>query len=150
MQRTLVLLKPDAVQRGLIGEAISRLEHRGLKMAAAKMMRVDDDLARRHYAEHTGKPFFDGLVRFITSGPIVAMVFEGENAIEVVRGVIGATNPQDAAPGTVRGDLALTIGANLIHGSDSEASADREIGLFFSPDEILDYARDLDRWIIES
>ncbi|MCH9009839.1 MAG: nucleoside-diphosphate kinase [Chloroflexi bacterium] len=150
MDRTLVLLKPDAVQRGLAGEIISRLERRGLKLAAMKMLLVTEELAHRHYADHVGKPFFDGLVKFITSSPIVAMVIEGENAVDVVRNTMGVTSPSDAAPGTIRGDLALTIGANLIHGSDSAESAKREIGLFFSPDEVIDYTRDVDSWIIES
>ena len=150
MQRTLVLLKPDALQRGLVGEVMSRLERRGLKFVAMKLMPVSDELARRLYAEHVGKPFFDGLVRFITSSPIISMVVEGENAVALVRDVMGATNPQDASPGTIRGDLAVSVGSNLIHGSDSEDSAKREIGLFFSPEEIVEYSRDIDRWIIES
>ena len=150
MDRTLVLLKPDAVQRGLAGEIISRLERRGLKLAAMKMLLVTEELAHRHYADHVGKPFFAGLVKFITSSPIVAMVIEGANAVDVVRNTMGVTSPSDAAPGTIRGDLALTIGANLIHGSDSAESAKREIGLFFSPDEVIDYTRDVDSWIIES
>ncbi len=150
MQRTLVLLKPDAVQRGLIGEIMARLESKGLRFAAMKLMRVSNELAHRHYAEHTGKPFFEGLVRFVTSSPIVAMVLEGENAVEVVRNTMGATNPRNAAPGTIRGDLAMTLGPNLMHGSDSEESAGTEIALFFSPEEILDYERDIDRWITES
>ncbi len=150
MDRTLVLLKPDAVQRALAGEIINRLERRGLKLAAMKMLHVTQELAHRHYEDHVGKPFFDGLVKFITSSPIVAIVVEGENAVEVVRNTMGATSPSDAAPGTIRGDLALTIGANLIHGSDSAESAKREIGLFFSPEEIIDYSRDVDSWIIES
>ncbi len=150
MQRTLVLLKPDAVQRGLIGEITARLESKGLRFAAMKLMRVSEELAHRHYAEHTGKPFFEGLVRFVTSSPIVAMVLEGENAVEVVRNTMGATDPRHAAPGTIRGDLAMTLGPNLVHGSDSEESAGREIALFFSPEEILDYERDIDPWITES
>jgi nucleoside-diphosphate kinase len=149
-QRTLVLLKPDAVQRGLVGEIISRLERRGLRFVAMKMMHVTEELAHRHYEAHVGKPFFEGLVKFITSSPLVAMVVEGENAVDVVRKTMGPTNPADAGPGTVRGDLALTIGANLIHGSDSAESAQREVALFFSKNEILDYERDIDRWIIES
>ncbi len=149
-QRTLVLLKPDSIQRGLAGEIIGRLEHRGLRIAAAKLIRVDEDLAHRHYGEHVGKPFFDGLVRFITAAPVMAMVIEGEAAVASVRAAMGATNPLDAAPGSIRGDLALSIGMNLIHGSDSEESAEREIDLFFSPGEILDYTRDVDRWITES
>ena len=150
MQRTLVLLKPDSVQRGLIGDVITRLERRGLKFAAMKLMKVSDELAQKHYAEHVGKPFFEGLVKFITSSPIVAMVVEGENAIELVRTTMGATNPKDAGPGTVRGDFGVTIGMNLVHGSDSEESAKREIDLFFSESEILDYDRAIDEWIIES
>lgn len=150
MQRTLVLLKPDAIQRGLVGEIISRLERRGLRFVAMKLMLVSEELARRHYAAHVSKPFFLGLVRFITSSPIIAMVVEGENAVELVRATMGATNPQSAAPGTIRGDLAMNIGSNLIHGSDSPEAAEREIGLFFSPGEILDYKRDMDRWITES
>ena len=150
MDRTLVLLKPDAVQRGLAGEIINRLERRGLKLAAMKMLHVTEELAHRHYGDHVGKPFFEGLVKFITSSPIVAMVVEGENVVEVVRNTMGVTSPSEAAPGTIRGDLALTIGANLIHGSDSPDSAKREIELFFSPEEIIDYTRDVDSWIIES
>jgi len=150
MQKTLVLLKPDAVQRGLVGEIVSRLERKGLKLVAARLMQVTPDLAHRHYGDHVGKPFFEGLVAFITSGPLMALVVEGDNAMEVVRKTMGATNPQEAAPGTVRGDLAASIGQNLIHGSDSEESAAREIGLFFTPEEIVRYQRDLDRWIIES
>ena len=150
MQRTLVLLKPDAVQRGLSGEIISRLERRGLKLVAVKMMHVGEDLARRHYSPHVGKPFFEGLLAFITSLPIIAMILEGDNAIETVRGIMGATNPEDATPGTIRRDLALSIELNLIHGSDSESEASREIDLFFSPAEILEYVKDPDRWATES
>ena len=150
MQRTLVLLKPDAVERGLVGEITSRLERKGLRFAAIKLMRVTEELAHRHYEEHVGKPFFEGLVSFITSSPVVAMVLEGENAVTVVRGIMGATNPQNAAQGTVRGDLGMTVGPNLVHGSDSEQSAAREISLFFSPEEVLDYERGIDAWITES
>ena len=150
MERTLVLLKPDAIQRGLVGEIMSRLERKGLKFVAVKLMVISQELTRRHYADHVGKPFFEGLVEFITSGPIIAAVVEGHNAVEVVRGFMGATDPRDAAPGTIRGDLALSIGLNLIHGSDSKESATREVGLFFSPDEIVQYSRGIDEWIIES
>ena len=150
MERSLVLLKPDAVQLGLIGELITRIERRRLKAVAIKMIRVDEELARRHYALHTGKPFFAGLIKFITSSPLVAMVLEGENVILVVRSIMGATNPVDAAPGTVRGDLAVSVGYNLMHGSDSPEEAEREISLFFTPQEVLEYTRDIDRWIIES
>ena len=139
MQQTLVLLKPDAVERKLVGEIISRLEKRGLKIAAMKMLWVDEALAKRHYAIHEGKSFFDELVEFITSGPIVAAVFEGKDAVTEVRSVMGATDPADAAPGTIRADLAQDIGHNLIHGSDSEETAGKEIKLFFSKAEILDY-----------
>ena len=150
MGRTLVLLKPDAIQRGLVGEIMSRLERKGLKFVAVKLMVISQELTRRHYADHVGKPFFEGLVEFITSGPIIAAVVEGHNAVGVVRGFMGATDPRDAAPGTIRGDLALSIGLNLIHGSDSKESATREVGLFFSPDEIVQYSRGIDEWIIES
>ena len=139
MQQTLVLLKPDAVERKLVGEIISRLEKRGLKIAAMKMLQVDEALAKRHYAIHEGKSFFDELVEFITSGPIVAAVFEGKDVVTEVRSVMGATDPADAAPGTIRADLAEDIGHNLIHGSDSEETAGKEIKLFFSKAEILDY-----------
>jgi len=139
MQRTLVLLKPDALKRGLVGEIISRLEGRGLKIVAMKMIWVDNALAKRHYAVHEGKSFFEELVDFITSGPIIAAVFEGEDAVEVVRNTMGETDPAKSAPGTIRGDLAESIGRNLIHGSDSEETATREIDLFFSNVEILNY-----------
>lgn len=139
MQRTLVLLKPDAVERGLAGEIVSRLEGRGLKIVAMKMMWVDEALAKRHYAIHKGKSFFDELVDFITSGPIIAAVCEGEDAVEVVREAMGETDPARATPGTIRGDLAQDITRNLIHGSDSEETAAKEIDLFFSQEEILDY-----------
>jgi len=139
MQQTLVLLKPDAVQRGLVGEIISRLERRGLKIMAMKMIWMDKELADRHYAIHKDKPFFAGLVEFITSGPIIAAVFQGEDAVEVVRQAMGETDPARARPGTIRGDLAQDIGRNLIHGSDSEETAKREIDLFFSKKEILNY-----------
>jgi nucleoside-diphosphate kinase len=128
---------------------VSRLEGRGLKLIALKMMRITPELAARHYAEHKGKPFFDGLVKFITSGPVVAMIWEGREAVTVVRTLMGSTDPLKAAPGTVRGDLALDLGMNLIHGSDSPPRAEVEIDLFFKPDEIHDYVRTGDRWIAE-
>ena len=149
MERTLVLVKPDGVQRGLVGEVISRLERRGLKLAAMKLMQVDDSLARQHYGEHVDRPFFPGLVEFITSGPVAAMVWEADNAVEIVRTTMGETSPAAASPGTIRGDLALDIGRNLVHGSDSVESARREVALFFSPEEILDYGRSTDPWIKE-
>jgi nucleoside-diphosphate kinase len=139
MKRTLVLLKPDALERGLVGEIISRLEGQGLKIMAVKMIWVDGALAKRHYAVHEGKPFFEGLVEFITSRPIIAAIFEGEDAVAMVRSAMGETDPASAAPGTIRGDLAQDIGRNLIHGSDSEETAETEIDLFFSKSEILSY-----------
>ena len=149
MERTLVLIKPDGVQRGLVGEIISRLERRGLKLAAMKLIQVDDALARRHYAEHVDRPFFGGLVEFITSAPVTAMVWEADQAVEVVRNTMGTTSPASSPPGTIRGDLGVDIGRNLVHGSDSMESAEREISLFFSPQEILDYTRSIDPWITE-
>ncbi len=149
MEKTLVLVKPDGVQRGLVGKIIGRLENKGFRIAALKLMNVSSKLAEEHYGEHVDKPFFGNLVRFITSSPIVAMAIEGENAVQVVRTTIGLTNPQEAAPGTIRGDFGLTIGMNLIHGSDSGESAVRELDLFFGPSEILEYSRDVERWIIE-
>jgi nucleoside-diphosphate kinase len=131
MDRTLILVKPDAVARNLTGEIIARFERRGLKLTAMKMMTLDDDLARAHYAEHKGKPFFDGLLAFITSGPVVAMILEGDNAVAVARQLIGATDPLDAAPGSIRGDYALIMQRNLVHGSDSPLSAAHEADLFF-------------------
>lgn len=145
MQQTLVLLKPDALQRGLGGEIISRLEQRGLKIMAMKMIWMDKALANRHYAVHRDKPFFAELVDFITSGPIIAAVFEGEDAVEVVREAMGETNPANARPGTIRGDLAQDIVRNLIHGSDSVETAITEIDLFFSKAEILSYTREIDK-----
>ncbi len=149
MERTLVLVKPDGVQRGLCGEIIHRLERRGLKLVAMKLMQLDDVTAREHYREHVDRPFFGGLVSFITSGPLVAMVWEADGAVEIVRGTMGTTDPGKAAPGSVRGDLAVNIGRNVVHGSDSVESAEREIRLFFSAEEILTYSRDSDPWIIE-
>jgi nucleoside-diphosphate kinase len=150
MEKTLVLVKPDAVQRGLIGEVISRIEKTGLKLVALKMLHMDKEMAGRHYAIHQGKPFFEGLVGFITSSPLVAAVFEGPNAVEVVRKTMGATDPVKAAPGTIRGDLALDIGHNAVHGSDSKENAEKEINLFFAPREIVSYKRNVEPWIIES
>lgn len=149
MERTLVLVKPDGMQRGLAGEILSRLERRGLKIVGLKLLQVDEALARRHYAVHEGKPFFEGLVRYITSSPIIAAVFEGTNAVALVRATMGATNPAEAASGTIRGDLAVEIGRNLIHGSDSLENAEKEIALFFRPEEIVSWSRESDRWIFE-
>ncbi len=147
MEKSLVLIKPDAVQRGLAGEIISRLEKKGLKIVAMKMLRMDGALAQRHYAVHTGKAFFDDLVDFITSGPVIAIVFQGRNAVEVIRQVMGGTDPAKASSGTIRGDFGIDIGHNLMHGSDSLDNASGEIDLFFSAEEILSYDRDLDNWI---
>lgn len=149
MERTLVLVKPDGVQRGLCGEVVRRLERRGLKLAGMKLMKLDDATAREHYGEHVDRPFFSGLVGFITSGPLVAMVWEADGAVEIVRSTMGVTDPAKAAPGTIRGDLGVNIGRNVVHGSDSVESAEREIRLFFRPGEILDYSRDSDPWITE-
>ena len=149
MERTLVIIKPDGVQRGLIGPIITRLERRGLKITAMKMIQIDYDLAKRHYAVHEGKSFYEKLLEYITSGPVVVMVVEGKEAIEVARRTMGATNPMEAAPGTIRADYGLEIGRNLVHGSDGAETAAFEIPLFFNEDEILSYNRDTDRWIFE-
>ena len=149
MERTLVLVKPDGVQRGLIGEVISRLERRGLKLAAMKLMRLERAKAEEHYGEHVERPFFPGLVDFIISGPLVAMVWEADGAVEIVRNTMGATDPKNSPLGSIRGDLGVNIGRNLVHGSDSLESAQREVALFFQPGEILDYVRSNDPWITE-
>ena len=149
MERTLVLIKPDGVQRGLVGEVVSRLERRGLKLVAMKLMQIDDALARQHYAEHVDRPFFADLVEFISSSPVVAMVWEADKAVDAVRNTMGETNPVESPMGTIRGDLALDIGRNLIHGSDSPETASREINLFFNPSEIQEYQRNTDLWINE-
>ena len=149
MERTLVLVKPDGMQRGLAGEIIGRLERRGLRIAALKLMQVPDELARRHYAEHEGKGFYESLISYITSSPIIAAVFEGTNAVEAARQTMGKTNPLQAAPGTIRGDLGLETGRNLVHGSDSLHSATREVALFFDEREVSTYERDVDRWVFE-
>ena len=139
MERSLVLIKPDAMQRGLAGAIISRLEQRGLKLVAIKMLHLDKALARRHYAVHAGKPFFDDVVDYVSSAPIIAIIFEGESAVEVVRKTMGATDPAKAEPGTIRGDFGLDIERNAVHGSDSVETAEEEIKLFFSQDEIFNY-----------
>jgi nucleoside-diphosphate kinase len=149
VERTLVILKPDAVQRGLTGEIIGRLERRGLKIVGLDMRTIERDVAARHYAEHEGKPFYAGLIDYITSGPVVLMVLEGPNAVSVTRSTIGKTNPVEAAPGTIRGDLGLMTGRNLIHGSDATESAEREIGLFFAGRHVASWERDSDRWVLE-
>lgn len=149
IERTLILCKPDAVMRGLSGEIISRLERRGYIIVAMKMMQLDGERARKHYGEHEGKPFFNGLVEFITSGPLVALCVEGESAIAGCRQLMGATDPLNAAPGSIRADLAQSVGRNLVHGSDSHESAERELKIFFSPADFVSRRHDLERWIIE-
>ncbi len=149
MEQTLVLVKPDGVQRGLAGQIISRLEQRGLKIVAMKLLQVDEALARQHYAEHEQRPFFPGLVDFITSSPVVAMVWEADHAIDIVRQTMGETDPVKSPPGSIRGDLGINIGRNLVHGSDGPESAQREISLFFRPEEMLSYDRSADPWITE-
>ena len=149
MEQTLVLVKPDGVQRGLIGQVVDRLERRGLKLVGLKLMQVDEDLAHRHYGEHVDRPFFPGWVNFISSVPVVAIAWEAANAVEIVRNTMGPTNPANAAPGTIRGDFGVDIGRNLIHGSDSPESAERELSLFFTKGEILSYGRSNDVWIVE-
>lgn len=149
MERTLVIIKPDAVQRGLIGPILSRLERRGLRFAAMKLMHITPELAGRHYAIHQGKPFYEPLIEFITSGPVVVAVIEGKGAIDIVRKTMGATNPAQAEPGTIRADFGLEIGRNLVHGSDGPDTAAYEIPLFFAKDEILSYERAVDGWINE-
>jgi nucleoside-diphosphate kinase len=137
LERTYAMVKPDGVKRGLVGEVVRRIEAKGLRIVGMKLMHISRETAERHYGEHKGKPFFEGLVGFITSGPVVAMVLEGEGAIAAWRTMMGATNPKDAAPGTIRGDLATTIDENVAHGSDAPATAEREIGIFFQADELL-------------
>ena len=149
MERTLVLLKPDAVQRGLVGEIINRFERRGLKLSGMKFMQVPMGLAERHYAVHKGRPFYDGLIQYITSSPVVAMVWEGKRAIEVVRRTVGSTNPADADPGTIRSDFAVEIGRNLVHASDGADTAAFEVPLWFEESELVSWSRDTDRWIME-
>jgi nucleoside-diphosphate kinase len=146
-ERTFALVKPDGIQRGLVGEIVRRFEQRGLQLVALKMVRISRQLAEAYYAEHQAKPFFRGLVEYVTSGPAVAMVWEGENAVAIVRKTMGATDPAKAEPGTIRADLGLSIGRNVVHGSDSPESATREMSLFFKPEEILAYDRAHDGWI---
>ena len=149
MQRTFVMVKPDGVQRGLVGEIIARLERKGLQLVGLKMLRVSEELAREHYAVHAGKPFFEGLIRFITSAPVVAMVWQGREAVQVVRNLLGSTDGAKAAPGTIRGDFANDIGYNLVHGSDSPESAEREIALWFRQDELLDWENHREVWLYD-
>jgi len=149
VERTLVIVKPDGVQRGLIGEIILRLERRGLKLVGMKFMQITPELASRHYAVHKGKPFYEPLVAYITSSPVVVMVWEGKQAIEVVRKTMGATNPVNAEPGTLRADLGVEIGRNLVHGSDGPETAAFEVALFFREDELVSWTRSAERWITE-
>lgn len=149
MERTFVMVKPDGVQRGLVGEILGRFERKGYKVVALKMLRVTRELAERHYGEHRGKPFFEGLVAFITSGPVVAAVLEGRDVIAGVRQMMGPTDPAKAPPGTIRGDFGIDVGRNVVHGSDGPASAAREIALFFTPEELIDWQRTIDTWIYE-
>ena len=148
-EKTLILVKPDGVQRGIAGQVIARLEATGLRIAGMKLLQISDGLAAEHYGEHEGKPFYPGLVSFITSGPVVAICLDGPNAIAIARKVMGSTNPAEAAPGTVRGDLAIDIGRNVIHGSANEVDAAREVALYFSDAELVDYIRAIDGWIVE-
>ncbi len=149
LERTLVIVKPDGVQRGLVGEIISRLERRGLRLAGLKFMSVDLAQAAKHYAVHEGKPFYEGLIKYITSGPVVVMAWEGNKVREAVRQSVGATNPTAAAPGTIRADLAMDIGRNLIHASDKPETAAFELGLWFTAGELVAWARDGERWTFE-
>ena len=147
MEKTFLMVKPDGVQRNLIGEIVSRFEKKGFRLVGAKLMSISTELAGEHYGEHKERPFFGELVDFITSGPVFAMVWEGENVIASARQMMGSTNPKDAAPGTIRGDFGITVGKNVIHGSDSPESAVREIGLFFNENELVDYEKLIGQWI---
>ncbi|WP_139489169.1 nucleoside-diphosphate kinase [Brevibacillus dissolubilis] len=147
MERTFIMVKPDGVQRNLTGEIVARFEKKGFKLAGAKLMNVSRELAEEHYGEHKERPFFGELVDFITSGPVFAMVWEGANVIATARNMMGKTNPADAAPGTIRGDFAVSVGMNIIHGSDSPESAAREIGLWFNESEVLSFDKTIQRWI---
>ena len=149
MERTLCLLKPDAVQRGLVGKIIGRLEDKGLKIVGTKMILMDINLAKIHYSAHVDKPFFAAMANFMTSSPILALALEGNNAVEVLRNMMGATDPQNADLGTIRADFAMSIGRNLVHGSDSAESAEKELGIFFKENEIFNYERDQEKWVIE-
>ncbi len=141
------MIKPDGVQRGIIGDILSRVERKGFKIVGMKMLRIDDDLANSHYVEHQGKPFFEDLVGFITSGPVVAIVLEGDDAVTGIRKMMGKTDPKASDPGTIRGDLGMTMSRNVVHGSDSAESAAREMSLFFSGDELLTYKKDIEDWV---
>ena len=149
MERSLVLVKPDGVQRGLIGEVISRLEHRGLRLVAAKFIQVSRELADTHYAIHKGKPFYEGLISYIISAPVMAMVWEGPNAVVAIRQTMGATRPTEAAPGSLRHDFALEVGRNLTHASDTVENGANEVNLWFRADELVNWTREVDRWVFE-
>lgn len=150
LEQTYIMIKPDAVQRSIIGEIITRVEKKGFKIVAMKMVRLSRETAEVHYGEHKGKPFFDGLVEFITSGPVIAMVVQGENVVSAMRKIIGSTNPLDAECGSIRGDYGISVGRNIIHGSDSLESAKREIGIYFNNQEICEYTKNMDDWIYET
>ncbi|MBD7906956.1 MULTISPECIES: nucleoside-diphosphate kinase [Sporosarcina] len=147
MEKTFLMVKPDGVQRGLIGEIVNRFESKGYQLVGGKLMTISQELAEQHYGEHKERPFFGELVDFITSGPVFAMVWEGENVISTARLMMGATNPKESAPGTIRGDFAVTVAKNIIHGSDSPESAEREIGLFFKEEELSSYEKVVNSWI---
>ncbi|ALX47960.1 nucleoside-diphosphate kinase [Lentibacillus amyloliquefaciens] len=147
MEQTFLMVKPDGVQRNLTGEIVNRFERKGFKLAGAKLMQISDELAKTHYGEHEDKPFFGELVQFITSGPVLAMVWEGDNVIATARSMMGKTNPLEAAPGTIRGDYGVTVGKNIIHGSDSPESAEKEINLFFGDNDIITYSKQDSDWI---
>jgi nucleoside-diphosphate kinase len=149
VERTLIIVKPEGVQRGLAGQVLARFEAKGFKIVGLKLIRITPELAARHYAEHESKPFYPGLIKHITSSPVIVGVLEGPNAIAVTRAMMGATKPWDAAAGTIRGDFAVSMGFNIIHGSDGPESSAREIGIFFAPEELLEYPRATDPWIIE-
>jgi nucleoside-diphosphate kinase len=146
MEKTFLMVKPDGVQRNLIGEIVGRFERKGFQLVGAKLMLISNELAEQHYGEHKERPFFGELVDFITSGPVFAMVWEGENVIAAARQMMGATNPKDSQPGTIRGDFAVTVGKNIIHGSDSATSAEREIALFFKEEELHSYSKLINNW----
>ncbi len=147
MERTFLMVKPDGVQRGLIGDVVARFERKGLQLIAAKLLMVSEQQAHEHYREHVGKPFFDNLIKFITSGPVFAMVWQGDNAIQLCRHLMGKTNPLEAAPGTIRSDYAVHTNRNIIHGADSAESAEREINIYFQPEELLQYEHHIQKWI---
>ncbi len=148
-EKTFIMVKPDGVHRGLVGDILSRFEHKGFKIVALRMLNITPEMAEEHYGEHKDKPFYKGLTEFITAGPVVAMVVEGDNAIAAIRKMVGATNPQDAVPGTIRHDYGMHTGRNLIHASDAPESAGREIPLFFGIDQILDYTHHSEKWVYE-